>query len=136
MPLLMLMRHGKSRWDGDWATDHERPLAPRGKKASARMGRFLTDTGHQPMTVISSAAERAAETARLANESGRWNCEVVLDRRLYGGGPEAVLEVVRAFEPSVKCALIVGHNPTWPETTSLLVGGANLRFPTAAIACL
>ncbi len=100
------------------------------------MGRFLTDAGHQPMAVISSTAERAAATARLAIENGRWNCEVVLDPRLYGGGPDAVFEVVRAFDPTVDCTLVVGHNPTWTEMTSLLVGGANLRFPTAAIACL
>ena len=132
----MLMRHGKSRWDGSWKTDHERPLAARGMRAAAQMGRFLSDTGHQPTTVVSSIAERAAETARLAAESGQWDCEVVLDPRLYGGGTDAVLEVVRAFDPTVECALVVGHNPTWAETTSLLLGGASLRFPTAAIACL
>ena len=88
------------------------------------------------MAVISSTAERAAATARLAAESGGWNCEVVLDPKLYDGGPNAVLEVARALDPTIEYGLIVGHNPTWAETTSLLVGGANLRFPTAAIACL
>ena len=132
----MLMRHGKSRWDGSWKTDHDRPLAPRGIKAAAQMGQFLSHTGYRPMIVLSSTAERAATTARLAAESGQWDCEVVLDSRLYGGGPDAVLKIVRTFEPTVECALIVGHNPTWAEATSLLIGGAGIRFPTAAIACL
>ncbi|RLE33050.1 MAG: histidine phosphatase family protein [Acidobacteria bacterium] len=136
MPLLMLMRHGKSNWDGSWTTDHERPLAPRGQRAATRMGRFLTDTGHQPMVVISSTAERAAATAHLAIESGRWDCKVTLTRQLYDQGPEGVLEIVRNLDSTVKSTLVVGHNPTWTEITSLLVGGANLRFPTAAIACL
>lgn len=100
------------------------------------MGQFLTDTGYQPTTVISSTAERAAATARLATESGRWDCQMVLDPRLYGGGPDAVLEIVREFDSTVECALIVGHNPTWAETTSLLIGGAGIRFPTAAVVCL
>lgn len=100
------------------------------------MGKFLTDNGHRPTTVISSTAERAVATARLAAESGRWDCGVVCDPRLYGGGPEAVLDIVRALAPTVECALVIGHNPTWAETTSLLVGGSCLRFPTAAIACL
>lgn len=136
MPRLMLMRHGKSHWDGSWTTDHERPLAPRGSKAAARMGRFLTTTGRQPSTVISSTAERAAVTARLAAEKGRWECSIVLDARLYSGGPEVVLDVVRALKPTVDRAMIVGHNPTWAEMTSWLIGGGSLRFPTAAIACL
>ena len=136
MPLLMLMRHGKSSWHGSWRSDHERPLAPRGERAAARIGRFLTETGHQPMIVISSTAERAAATARLAAESGQWNCDVMLEQRLYGGGPETLLEIILTLDPTVDRALIIGHNPTWTETTSLLIGGACLRFPTAAIACL
>lgn len=100
------------------------------------MGRFLTSTGHQPTTVISSTAERAAETGRLAAESGRWECNVVLETRLYSGGPEVVLEVVRTIELTVECAMIVGHNPTWAEMTSWLIGGGRFRFPTAAMACL
>lgn len=100
------------------------------------MGRFLSTTTHQPMVVISSTAERASETARLASVSGRWECPVVLDRRLYSGGPEAILDILRAIEPTIERALIVGHNPTWPEMTSWLVGGARIRFPTAAVACV
>ena len=132
----MLMRHGKSNWDGSWTTDHERPLAPRGQRAAARMGRFLTDTGYQPMAVISSTAERATTTARLAAENGRWDCEVTLAPQLYEQGPEGVLEIVRNLDSTIGSALIVGHNPTWAETTSLLIGGAAIQFPTAAIACL
>ena len=130
------MRHGKSDWGDSWTSDHERPLAPRGERAAARMGRFLTEAGLEPTAIISSTAERAAATARLASQSGDWQSTIVYDSRLYGGGCKTVFETVRLLGADVQCALIVGHNPTWAETTSSLVGGYALRFPTAAIACL
>ncbi len=136
MPLLMLMRHGKSCWDGPWSSDHERPLAPRGERAAARIGRFLNQAGYQPTVVISSTAVRAKATARLVVESAGWDCRVVSEERLYGGNPEVILDVVRSFDPATACALLVGHNPTWEEMISLLIGGGHFRFPTAAVACL
>ena len=30
--------------------------------------------------------------------------------------------------------MLVGHEPAWSETLSLLVGGGEYRFPTAAMA--
>lgn len=100
------------------------------------MGRFLTAGGLEPTTVISSTANRAASTARLAAKGGRWECEIVLEPLLYGGGPEAVLDTIQALDPAVDKALLIGHNPTWAETTSMLVGGCAIRFPTAAVVCL
>jgi len=136
MPVLMLMRHGKSCWDGPWSSDHERPLAPRGEKAADRMGRFLNQAGYQAMTVISSTAVRATETARLLVEGAGWDCRVVFKERVYGGGPEAILGIIRSLDPAIDNALLVGHNPTWEEMISLLIGGGCIRFPTAAVACL
>ena len=39
MRSLILFRHGKSDWDAPYSSDHERPLAGRGKEA-APIGRF------------------------------------------------------------------------------------------------
>jgi phosphohistidine phosphatase SixA len=32
--------------------------------------------------------------------------------------------------------LVVRHEPTWSELAGRLVGGASIRFPTAAAACI
>ena len=132
----MMMRHGKSNWDGSWTSDHERPLAPRGIKAAAQIGRFLSDSGHQPAVVISSSAERAEATARLAATAGRWTSEIIIEPRLYGAGPDVVIEIIQDIDPSIERALIVGHNPTWADCASLFSGGSCFRFPTAAVASL
>lgn len=131
-----MMRHGKSRWDGQWSEDHERPLAPRGQRDADRIGRILSAAGYRPDLVLASTAERAAATAGRAAKTGQWPCPVTLDEGLYGTGPDTVLDSIRGLPAEVRTALLVGHNPTWAETTALLIGGGHLRFPTAAVACL
>jgi len=136
MPVLMLMRHGKSSWDLRYQSDHDRPLARRGEVAAARVGRFLSTAGSQPDLVLTSTAVRARSTATLAAEAGSWTCNIVRVPEFYSSGPDGVLEVLRDVEGAPQRLLIVGHNPTWADLASRLVGGANLRFPTAAVACV
>jgi phosphohistidine phosphatase len=136
MPVLMLMRHGKSSWDAPWERDHDRPLAPRGVKAAGRIGRFISEAGLRPQLVVSSTAVRAETTARLAAESGGWDCRVESDGELYGGGVQAVLGRVRQLPDDLERVVLVGHNPTWALATSALIGGGEIRFPTAAAACI
>ena len=69
MRTLLLLRHAKSDWDASYADDHERPLAKRGKKAAALIGRHLAATGQVPDRVVSSTAVRAADTVRRAMRS-------------------------------------------------------------------
>jgi phosphohistidine phosphatase len=132
----MLMRHGKSSWDRPELADHERPLTPRGERAAARIGRFVAGAGFGPQLVITSTAVRARRTAALAAEAGGWQSDIVREPDLYSGGPEEVLDVVRAVDRPVERVLVVGHNPTWADLAGRLVGGASLRFPTAAVACI
>lgn len=136
MPVLMLMRHGKSSWDQPWERDHDRPLAKRGVKAAARIGRFLTASCNQPEFVVSSTAVRAETTARLAAQAGDWSCEIETLSELYSGGVSALFEVVRQLSDDLNRVMLVGHNPTWPAAVSALIGGGEIRFPTAAVACL
>jgi phosphohistidine phosphatase len=45
-----------------------------------------------------------------------------------------VLELVQEEHSETARLLVAGHEPTWSDTVSQLIGGANLRFPTAAVA--
>jgi phosphohistidine phosphatase len=100
------------------------------------MGRFLSESGYRPGLVVSSDATRARETARLAREEGGWSCETVVDGRLYRGGLDGLLGVVRDRREENEVVLLVGHNPTMAAAVSFLSGGGTFRFPTAAIACI
>jgi phosphohistidine phosphatase len=133
---LLLLRHGKSDWNADYAEDRERPLAPRGKAAAKLIGRFLTKTNCVPDLVVTSSAVRACSTAQLAAEAGGWSTRMVVRDDLYASSAGAVLKLISRQAKGVERLMLVGHNPTWEDTIRLLIGGGLIRVPTAAVACI
>ncbi len=136
MKTLLILRHGKSDWEAPHGEDHARPLAPRGVKAAARMGRFLRAADLVPDLVLTSTAARALATATRARDSGRWDCELALRRELYAAAPETILAEIATVPAAVERLLVVGHEPGLSQLVSRLVGGGRLRFPTAALAAV
>jgi phosphohistidine phosphatase len=130
---LILFRHGKSDWDASFASDHERPLAARGKTAARCMGRFLAQTDQVPDLAVSSSAVRARETLRLAAEAGDWDCPMRIDSALYETAPNAVLAWFDELDAPPDRLLLTGHEPTWSDLAGQLTGGALLRVPTGAM---
>jgi phosphohistidine phosphatase len=133
MKILLLLRHGKSDWTADLA-DHDRPLAPRGRDAAGRIGRFLADLGQVPERVVSSTAVRARDTAKRAAKVGEWVPEIETTDEFYGIDPDRLLAWIHGVEEPAGSLLLVGHQPTWSMFAEGLIGGGNLRFPTAALA--
>ena len=112
MKTLYLVRHAKSSWADPALSDRERPLNKRGRKAAPRVGRFLLDEGLVPDFVVSSPAERARQTVTLACEQMGIGRETLhWDRRIYGGGTRALIEVLRESPADARRVLIAGHNP-------------------------
>jgi phosphohistidine phosphatase len=135
MPGLILFRHGKSDWDADYpGGDAARPLARRGRKAAKTMGRFLARAGQVPDAAITSPAERAEDTLRLAMDGGGWTCPTRTADPLYGGGVSDLLGEIRNEPATTDVLLAVGHEPTWSEAVSAFIGGGAVRLPTAAMA--
>ena len=134
MKTVILFRHGKSDWDASYGADHERPLAGRGRKAADRMGRFLAGKGEVPDLAISSSAVRARDTLDRAMRAGNWGCKVEVRDDLYLPSPHGLLEVLQQQSDEVSSVMLVGHQPAWSGTLSLLVGGGDFHFPTAAMA--
>ena len=134
MRTLLLMRHAKSDWTADFDTDHDRPLNDRGVRSARVMGRVLSEEGEVPDLILTSTAVRARTTAKLAAEAGGWDCEVVLDPRLYGSGADAVVQVA-AEAPRVDRLMLVGHQPTWSILVSVLTGD-QIEMKTATVASI
>ncbi len=133
MRSLILFRHGKSDWDADYTSDHERPLAQRGKEAAICMGRMLSQAGQIPDLAVSSSALRASATLQLAVRAGRWHCPIRTDKALYGCSPDSALKWIRRLDENPACLLLTGHEPTWSEFAGRLIGDAAIRVPTAAM---
>ena len=136
MKSVILFRHGKSDWDADYNTDHNRPLAKRGIKAAKRMGKYLAELDQMPDLVISSTAVRAKTTVQLAMESGEWSSEFKLDRSIYGGSSGTLLDLLYNINDSMRVACLVGHEPTFSSFISSCTNSGWIRFPTASMARL
>jgi phosphohistidine phosphatase len=134
MRALILLRHGKSDWAADSGDDRERPLARRGEKSSRTIGRFLARAGQVPDSAIASPARRAQETLRLVMAAGELTCPVRSAEALYGGGVAGLIAEVQRESDGTELLLAIGHEPTWSEAATALIGGGRVRFPTAAAA--
>ena len=131
MKTLLVLRHGKSDWDASYGRDHDRPLAPRGVRAAARVGRFLERVGW-PNEILSSTAVRARNTVELACREATSPPPVQELPSLYGAGAAELLLLVGENSRS-DMVMTAGHEPTCSEVVQLLTG-ARCRFPTAALA--
>ncbi|MBV9338789.1 MAG: histidine phosphatase family protein, partial [Solirubrobacterales bacterium] len=59
---LYVLRHAKSSWDDPMLDDHDRPLAPRGRKAAKLIGEHIQKAGIEPDQVLCSSSRRTRET--------------------------------------------------------------------------
>ena len=137
---LLLLRHAKSSWP-DGVDDHDRPLAPRGVRASELVGRFLARNGLLPDQVVCSTARRAMDTCSgvlagaAASVPGLGAPPVRFDGRVYDDdvlGPAA--EALAAL-PADGRLLVVGHEPGLVRAIGRLCG-AEVRLPTAGLVWL
>jgi len=141
MKRLHLLRHAKSSWDDPTLADHERPLAPRGRKAALRVARWAEEHELRVELVVCSPALRATQTLdRVVGSLG--SPEVVLDEAVYHASVERLLERVRALPSEIGNAMLVGHNPGLAELCLRLArpGGERERvaenLPTGALATI
>ena len=72
---LLLLRHAKSSWDDPALADHDRPLAPRGRRAAKRMGAHLRDEQVEISLVLCSSATRARQTLERVEPPGEVRIE-------------------------------------------------------------
>jgi phosphohistidine phosphatase len=137
---LHLLRHAKSSWGDSSLADRDRPLAPRGRKAAKRIGRYLRENEIRPELVLCSSSVRTQQTLeRLALPR---ETPVELDERLYAASAEDILERLCDVPASVNSVLVIAHNPGLEELALELASSGPDRerlaekFPTGALASL
>jgi phosphohistidine phosphatase len=130
MKRLILLRHAKSDWDADFASDHQRPLSPRGIAAARTMGVVLANMNQVPDLVFSSSAVRARATVELAADTGGWDTIIEFHDDLYATSADGALAVAGRAAPGVERLMLVGHEPTWGTLVYDLTG-ARVKVKTA-----
>lgn len=132
MKRLWLLRHVKSSWDEPGLPDHDRPLAPRGRKAGRRIARFADANDVRPELVLCSSATRARATLDLVRP-GLGDPEERVEPGLYHATAEDVLELVASEDDALTGILLIGHNPTLHELAACLAPPGPDAFPTGAL---
>jgi phosphohistidine phosphatase len=131
---LVLLRHGKSDWSGG-EPDHERPLAPRGRRQAAEAGRWLAaHVGHLDLALVSTAA-RAAATWDVASAELADPPPVRHEESAYAASAGTLLGLLRALPDDVGTVVLVGHNPGLEDLAESLCGSW-VHLPTSALAVL
>lgn len=109
---LYLLRHAKSDWKTDAATDFERPLSERGLRDAQKMAHWLIQETDLPATIVSSPALRAYQTALVfAHALDIQPGDISFDKRIYEASVHHILEIIRQFPESAESILLIGHNP-------------------------
>lgn len=136
MKRLHILRHAKSSWDDEGLPDHERPLAPRGEKAAARIADHVRSASVAPDLVLCSTAVRARQTLAALLPVLPGDVEILLEDDLYGASLDSLIERLREVDDRMGAVLVVGHNPTLHALALALTerGDALDRFPTGALA--
>ncbi|QXE33520.1 histidine phosphatase family protein [Streptomyces sp. GMY02] len=146
---LIVLRHAKSAWP-EMVADHERPLAPRGRRDAPAAGKWLAKSGYRPDLVVCSTSRRTRETWDLAAARLGTEPRLIHDRRAYEASAAELLRLVRESPRRVRTSgpvrtlLLVGHQPGVQDLVLSLAGRdegdclarAREKFPTSAIAVL
>jgi phosphohistidine phosphatase len=133
MKTVLILRHAKSSWKDDSLPDRERPLNKRGKEDAPKMGALLRKHQLAPDLVLSSPAQRARSTAELVLDESGYEGEVEYREELYSFDAEPYRVALAGVADSIRCVMLVGHNPAMEELVEELTG-EYLPMPTAALA--
>jgi phosphohistidine phosphatase len=135
--ILLIVRHGKSRWNEVGVVDHDRKLAKRGKRDARRIGRELAARGLAPDVILTSTAKRARGTARRLAKAWDLQNDIYEEPLLYGDsdGVATHLGVLATLGGEIDTAMLVGHLPMLEDLVTDLTG-EYVALPTANVACV
>ncbi|MEV6573902.1 histidine phosphatase family protein [Streptomyces sp. NPDC051577] len=138
---IVLLRHAKAEWsDG---SDHERPLAERGRHDAPAAGRKLAQTGIAFDLALCSTAARTRETWKLAVQELPHRPKTTYEERLYEASLGELIALLNETPDDVADLLVIGHNPGMHALADALSGSAQgdalsrmhrSAFPTSALA--
>ncbi|UQA96208.1 SixA phosphatase family protein [Streptomyces halobius] len=140
---IVLLRHAKADWSQE--SDHERPLAERGRQEAPVAGRWLAAAGINPDLTLCSTSLRTRETWKLFVHELAHRPKTVYDERLYEASLGELLALLNETSDDIDDLLLVGHNPGMHALADALAGEADddllprmnrSGFPTASLAVL
>jgi phosphohistidine phosphatase len=137
MKTIYLVRHAKSSWEEPGLADEARPLLPIGIAKTQKVIQYLYDHKIKVDRILSSPAVRALETAKLiAQGIGYPPDEIIVDRNIYDGHFDPVMDTICSMPDHFHSLMIFGHNPSITDLAAYLVQSEIEDMPTSAVVCL
>ncbi|WP_250304030.1 histidine phosphatase family protein [Streptomyces sp. NBC_01387] len=140
---IALLRHAKADWPE--VSDHDRPLADRGRMDASAAGQWLGSHDLHIDLALCSTAVRTRETWKLAVQEMPSRPRTVYEERLYDASLGELLALLNETPDDVDDLLVIGHNPGMHALADALAGrseGSVLSrmnrsgFPTAGVALI
>ncbi len=139
MKTLTLLRHAKSGWDDAVTRDFDRPLNGKGRRAAARVGRYMRDEGLAFDGVVASPALRVQQTIAGVEDGYGKTLQPVWDKRIYMASAATLLDIAQSLDDALGTVLLVGHNPGLEDLVLMLASAspyrdeAEIKYPTATL---
>lgn len=131
MKRIYIVRHAKAE-QKNYDKDYERDLNKKGEQEIKDMLKKLKARKFKPDCIISSAALRAARTARLLAK-GLSVKKVHFDEKIYTADENELFEYLKNLDDKYEQVCIVGHNPALRELCELLSQIYLNSFPTCSV---
>ncbi|HPX34434.1 MAG TPA: histidine phosphatase family protein [Bacteroidales bacterium] len=113
MKTIYILRHAKSSWDFSHLNDVERPLIEKGINRTNLIARYLNKNNITPDLIISSAAVRALETARIVANAVKYPINKIhISKSLYSADEDNIITQLFDISDHLHTVMLVGHNPT------------------------
>jgi phosphohistidine phosphatase len=123
---LFLLRHGLAveREEFDFASDHLRPLTPKGKRQLNKISAAMRVSELRFHVILSSPLVRARQTAKIVAADLKLREQLVFADELKPGGDlKKLVSRILGLKKIPENILLVGHEPDLSELISLLVTG-------------
>ncbi|WP_051360094.1 SixA phosphatase family protein [Adhaeribacter aquaticus] len=131
---LFLCRHADALLAITGQTDSNRNISAKGISEAQTAAQWMANFGLPVDAVVSSAAVRTTETARiLASGLGLPLHQIYSVKELYNCATATLLRFLAQLAPHWNTVVVVAHNPAVSEVSSKLNNDNNLYVPTAGV---
>lgn len=137
MKSLYIVRHARAHRKGLNSTDFARRLSGEGMSDARQIGELLRSKNAIPDLIISSAANRAIETAEIiAEKIGYPDTQIEISEELYEIEIDDLLDILHHLDDQYDSVMLVGHNPPMSVLSDYLTryGVGNLT-PGSVFCC-
>ncbi len=130
---VYIIRHGKSSWKIPSWTDKERPLKNKGRKRTSKVAKYLKKRRIKPDLILTSHAKRAKQTAKILAKVLGGDIPVRVEKILYTGDEENMMDLLYGLDDKIQRVFIVGHNPDLTDWVNRFKDKKIMNLPTSGV---